>query len=200
MNVYCVTRPLARLWVRAQNGVSEGPPPGHGSECSSMLSQGLTLGRGQQRLGADAHDPEKWHKRGNGRPRFAEEAPRPGEPSLQTVAYRYRMLNDTDVWCKMLGYAHGGRSLLPETPPRRVRTQQRRTKRRYWRGVFPPQMWVGTCPPSIPTCSNIWREQPQWLQTHRAKLLHAMCGTDSGRPTLILWPATRRQIGRRGNK
>jgi hypothetical protein len=147
-----------------------------------MLSQGLTLGRGQQRLGADAHVPEKSHKRGNGRPRFAEEAPRPGEPTLQTVAYRYCMLVGADVWCKMRRYAHGGRSLLPETPPRRVRTEQNCAKRGYWRGVFLPQMWVRTCPPSIPTCSNIWREQPQWLQAHRAKPLHAMCGMTDWAP------------------
>ncbi len=45
--------------ANVQNGVSEGPPPGHGSHRSTMLIQGTKLGRGRQRLGADARDPEK---------------------------------------------------------------------------------------------------------------------------------------------
>ena len=82
------------VWIMneadVQNGVSEGPPPGHPEQqgCPQVLIQGLKLGRGQQHPGAEARDLERWYKRGNGRPRFAEKAPRPGEPSLQTVARR----------------------------------------------------------------------------------------------------------------
>ena len=50
---------------------------------------------------------------GNGRPRFAEKAPRPGEPSLQTAAYRYRMLS-----------THGGNRRLVQNARQHIRRKK----------------------------------------------------------------------------
>ena len=58
---------------------SAGPQPERGIGFDPPRTPGLRLGG----------SPAKWHKRGNGRPRFAKTAPRPGEPSLLTAAHRY---------------------------------------------------------------------------------------------------------------
>jgi hypothetical protein len=83
----------AHLRARTREGLQ---PPGAGTRnainttsqpCDSPTEASCSTPAGCQLACSQAQ--RKRHKRGNGGQRFAKKAPRPGEPSLQTVAHRY---------------------------------------------------------------------------------------------------------------